>query len=71
MKHRIIAEKYMVDESGYELKDYKFFCFNGIAKVMFIASDRQNTNEETKFDFLIWNLIICHLLMVILILIRL
>ena len=29
----------------------KFFCFNGIAKVMFIASDRQNTNEETKFDF--------------------
>lgn len=51
VKHRIIAEKYMVDESGYELKDYKFFCFNGIAKVMFIASDRQNTNEETKFDF--------------------
>lgn len=51
VKHRIIAEKYMVDESGYELKDYKFFCFNGIAKVMFIDSDRQNTNEETKFDF--------------------
>ncbi len=51
VKPRIIAEKYMVDESGYELKDYKFFCFNGVAKAMFIASDRQTTGEETKFDF--------------------
>lgn len=29
MKPQIIAEKYMVDESGYELKDYKFFTFDG------------------------------------------
>src|SRR5690606_20869532 len=29
LKPRIICEKYMVDESGVELKDYKFFCFNG------------------------------------------
>ncbi len=48
---RIIAEKYMVDESGYELKDYKFFCFNGEPKALFIASDRQLEGEETKFDF--------------------
>ena len=27
--HRVIAEKYMVDESGTQLKDYKFFCFDG------------------------------------------
>lgn len=51
VKPRIIAEKYMVDESGYELKDYKFFCFDGFAKAMFIASDRQVDGEETKFDF--------------------
>lgn len=51
VKPRIIAEKYMVDESGYELKDYKFFSFNGEPKVMFIASDRQVEGEETKFDF--------------------
>lgn len=51
VKPRIIAEKYMVDESGYELKDYKFFCFNGEPKALFIASDRGNPNEETKFDF--------------------
>ena len=50
VKPRIIAEKYMVDESGYELKDYKFFCFNGNPRLMFIASDRQG-GSETKFDF--------------------
>ena len=48
---KIIAEQYMVDESGYELKDYKFFCFNGQVKAMFIAKDRQKVGEETKFDF--------------------
>lgn len=48
---RIIAEKYMVDESGYELKDYKFFCFDGEVKALFIATDRGSKTEETKFDF--------------------
>ena len=50
VKPRIIAEEYMVDESGYELKDYKFFCFNGKCKAMFIATDR-NSDNETCFDF--------------------
>lgn len=48
---KIIAEKYMVDEKTQELRDYKFFCFNGEPKILFIASDRQNPTEETKFDF--------------------
>lgn len=54
---RIIAEAYMEDESGYELKDYKIFCFDGDPKYLFVASDRQKKNEETKFDFfdLEWN----------------
>lgn len=51
VKPRIIAEQYMEDESGYELKDYKWFCFNGEPKVLFIAADRGMENEETKFDF--------------------
>ena len=51
VERKIIAEKFMVDESGTELKDYKFFCFDGEVKAMFIASDRSNPNEETKFDF--------------------
>lgn len=50
VKPRIIAEKYMVDESGYELKDYKFFCFDGRVQAMFIATDR-NEKTETCFDF--------------------
>ena len=49
--HRIIGEQYMVDESGYELKDYKFFCFDGVPKAMFIATDRGVIGTETKFDF--------------------
>lgn len=51
VKPRIIAEKFMVDESGYELKDYKWFCFGGEPKYLFIATDRESRNEETKFDF--------------------
>lgn len=34
---KIIAEKYLVDESNVEMKDYKFFCFNG--KVEFCKVD--------------------------------
>ena len=48
IKPRIIIEKYMVDESGTELKDYKFFCTKGTPKLMFIATDR---NIDTRFDF--------------------
>lgn len=57
VKPRIIAEEYMEDESGYELKDYKIFCFDGEPKMSFVASDRQKEGEDTKFDFydLDWN----------------
>lgn len=48
VKPRIIAEQYMVDESGTELKDYKFFCFDGQPKMLFIATDRP---YDTRFDF--------------------
>ena len=51
VKPRIIAEEYMVDSSGDGLRDYKFFTFNGEVKWLFVASDRQKKNSETKFDF--------------------
>ena len=51
VKRRIIGEVYMVDESGYELKDYKWFCFDGVPKALYIATDRGVKGEETKFDF--------------------
>ena len=47
---KIICEKYMVDESGYELKDYKFYCFNGKVRLVMINSDRMS-NEKTKADY--------------------
>ena len=51
VRPRIIAEQYMEDEETAELRDYKFFCFDGVAKALFIATDRSNKEEETKFDF--------------------
>lgn len=51
VKPRIIAEEFMVDDSGIGLKDYKFFCFNGEMKSMFIATDRGVEGTDVKFDF--------------------
>lgn len=46
---RIIAEKYLEDESG-ELRDYKFYCFNGEPKVMLLASDRFSAHNFNYYD---------------------
>lgn len=48
---KIVAEQYMEDTETAELRDYKFFCFDGEVKALFIASERQSATEETKFDF--------------------
>lgn len=37
---RVIAEEYMVDESGTQLKDYKLHCFDGKVKVILVCQDR-------------------------------
>ena len=47
--HRYIAEEYMEDESRFELKDYKIFCFNGVPRFIFVATGRQQ--NDTRFDF--------------------
>lgn len=53
IKPRIIAEPYMKDDNSGDssLKDYKFFCFNGKVKALFVATDRNVKGKETKFDF--------------------
>lgn len=51
VKPRIIAEQYMEDYETAELRDYKFFCFNGEPKALFVATERQVSGEEVKFDF--------------------
>lgn len=50
VKPRIIAEKYMEDESGYELKDYKFFCFNGKCEYFKIDFDRQKDHHANYYN---------------------
>lgn len=47
--HRIIAEEYLEDKIDKELRDYKFFCFDGVPRAMFVATERGI--HETKFDF--------------------
>lgn len=55
MKRRIIAEKYLEDESG-ELRDYKFFCFNGVPKFVQVELGRfGNANRRNYYD-MEWNL---------------
>lgn len=50
VKRKIFAEKYMEDEYG-ELRDYKWFCFDGEVKCLFIATDRSKGAHATRFDF--------------------
>lgn len=39
----------MEDDSG-ELRDYKFYCFNGIPKVMLVASNRYTSHNFNYSD---------------------
>lgn len=50
LNRHIIAEAYMIDESKPDksIEDYKFFCFDGEPKIMFVATER---NIDVKFDF--------------------
>ena len=50
VKKRIIIEKYMADKANDELKDYKFFCFNGQPKYVLVCSERTKKLKETFYD---------------------
>lgn len=50
IKKRIIAEEFLEDEETGELRDYKFFCFNGEVKALFVATERQS-RKEPFFNF--------------------
>ncbi|HEY9221968.1 MAG TPA: ATP-grasp fold amidoligase family protein [Lutibacter sp.] len=51
VKPRIIAEKYLDVPLNTSINDYKFFCFNGEPKCLFIATERHLGDEFVKFDF--------------------
>jgi len=50
VKPRIIAEEYMIDESGTELKDYKIFNFNGIPKLIEVDYGRFTQHKRNLYD---------------------
>ena len=49
MTRCVFAEQYLEDATG-ELRDYKFFCFDGVVKYLFIATERQS-GGEVKFNY--------------------
>lgn len=50
VKHKVFAEQYMEDQQCGELRDYKFFCFDGEAKILFIATGR-GAVEHAYFNY--------------------
>lgn len=68
VKPRILAEKYMVDDGGdlkdykvlsthqtSELIDYKFMCYNGTCKNLFVCTGRANNDLRVDFFDIEWN----------------
>lgn len=47
---RIIAEQYLTDESGKELKDYKFFCFSGNPMMIQLDFDRFSEHKKNLYS---------------------
>lgn len=50
VKPRIIAEEYMEDKSTERLNDYKFYCFHGEPKMMFVIIDRGKNTKTNFYD---------------------
>lgn len=50
VKPRIIAEQYMEDKKTSSLNDYKFYCFDGEPKMMFIVIDRGKNTKTNFYD---------------------
>ena len=45
-----MIEKYIIDDRLGELRDYKFFCFNGEAKFFKIDFDRFSNHKANYYD---------------------
>ncbi len=56
MPHHIIIEKYLEDETG-ELRDYKFYCFNGNPAFMQLEVGRYTDHNARNFYDMEWNLL--------------
>lgn len=54
---KIIAEEYMEDESGYELKDYKIFSFDGVPKLIEVDFGRFTKSHKRNLYTTDWKLV--------------
>ena len=55
IKPKILCEKFLANESGEELKDYKFMCFNGKVKCSFVCLNRHSlTGLNVDFYDMDW-----------------
>lgn len=52
---RIIAEEYMEEPEFAELRDFKFYCFNGVPKYLLVASGRQRSHKNFDYFDMEWN----------------
>jgi hypothetical protein len=50
VKPRLIAEKYLKDDERSSLIDYKFYCFDGVAKFLEVHLDRADNHKRGFFD---------------------
>ena len=55
MPRRIVAERFLQDETG-ELRDYKFFCFNGVPRFMQLEVGRFTDHNTRNFYDMDWQL---------------
>ena len=49
VKPRILAEELLIETKLGDIWDYKFYCFNGVPKIMLIATDR--SKGDVRFDY--------------------
>ena len=55
VKPRIIAEKYLEDEYGEVIRDYKVMCFNGTPRLIELHQGRNTAYQTQDFYDLNWN----------------
>jgi hypothetical protein len=50
IKPMILVEKFMTSNTGRDIRDYKFLCFDGIPRYMFVISDRSTDCRSDFYD---------------------
>lgn len=55
LPQKILGERFIESSDKFQIKDYKFFCFNGEPQFLFVGSERGT--DHLKFDFfdMEWN----------------